>query len=74
MKIYRQKWGFAACAGGIDGTHVPIQAPLENPTDYVNQRSFHSVVMQEYVDARYLFHDIVVEWPGSVHYLMTISQ
>ena len=53
--------------GAIDGTHVPIQAPLEKPTDYVNRKPFHSVVMQAYVDARYLFRDIVVGWPGNVH-------
>ena len=55
--------------GAIDGncTHVPIQAPLEKPTDYVNRKLFLSVVMQAYVDARYLFRDIAVGWPGSVH-------
>ena len=53
--------------GAIDGTHVPIQAPLEKPTDYVNRKAFHSVVMQAYVDARYLFRDIAVGWPGNVH-------
>ena len=73
MKIYRKKWGFPACAGAIDGTHVPIQAPLENPTDSVNQKSFHSVVMQAYVDARYLFRDVVVGWPGSVHDARVLS-
>lgn len=37
MTIYRGKWGFPACAGAIDGTHVLIQAPSENPIDYVNR-------------------------------------
>ena len=46
---------------------MPIQAPSENPTDYVNRKSFHSVVMPAYIDARYYFRDIVVGWPGSVH-------
>ena len=69
MKIYREKWGFPACAGAIDGTHVPVQAPLKN----ANRKSFHSVVVQAYVDARCLFRDIVVGWPGCVHDARVLS-
>jgi len=64
---YREKWGFPMCAGGIDGSHIPIATPLENHAAYVNRKSFHSIVMQALVDDRYLFRDIVVGWPGSVH-------
>lgn len=28
MKLYKEKRGFAVCAGAIDGTHVPIFKPL----------------------------------------------
>ena len=45
MRIYKEKWGFPACAGAIDGTHIPIQAPLENRTDYINRKSYHSIVI-----------------------------
>ena len=62
-----------ARAGAIDGTHGPVQASLENPTDYVNRKSFHSVVMQAYVDARYLLRDIVVGQPRSVHDVRVLS-
>ena len=55
------------CAGAIDGSHIPITTPLENHAAYVNSKSFHSLVMQALVDDRYLFRDIVVGWPGSVH-------
>ena len=51
MRLYRSKWGFPACAGAIDGTHIPIQAPQENHTDYVNRKSYHSIVMQALVDS-----------------------
>ena len=73
MSIYREKWGFPTCAGAIDETHVPIQGPLHNPTDYVNRKSYHSVVTQAFVDGRYLFQDIVVGWPGSVHESMMLE-
>ena len=52
VRLYKDKWGFPSCAGAIDGTHIPIQAPLENHTDYVNKKSYHSVVMQAVVDSR----------------------
>ena len=61
------------CAGAIDGTHVPIKAPSENYTDYVNRKSYHSIVMQGLADSRYLFRDIVVSWPGSVHDARVLS-
>ena len=54
MRLYKEKWGFSSCAGAIDGTHIPIQAPLENYTDYVNRKSCHSIVIQAVVDARLL--------------------
>ena len=73
MKQYREKWGFPCCAGAIDGTHVPIKAPNENHTDYVNRKSYHSIVMQAVVDSRYMFRDIVVGWPGSVHDARVLS-
>ena len=52
MRLYKEKWVFPLCAGAIDGTHIPIQAPLENRTDYINRKSYHSiVVMQALVDS-----------------------
>lgn len=73
MRIYKEKWGFPACAGAIDGTHIPIQAPLENRTDYINGKSYHSIVMQALVDSKYLFRDVVIGWPGSVHDARVLS-
>lgn len=64
---FREKWGFPMCAGTIDWTHIPIATPLGNHAAYVNRKSFHSIVMEALVNDRYLFRDIVVGWPGSVH-------
>ena len=55
------------CAGAIDATHIAILAPTENHTDYVNRKGYHSILMQAVVDCNYLFRDVVIGWPGSVH-------
>ena len=67
IQCYEEKWGFSMCVGAIDGTHIPILSPTESHTDYVNCKGRHSIIMQAVVDCYYLFRDIVVGWPGSVH-------
>ena len=57
---FQSKWGFPQCVGAIAGSHIPIIAPKENPVDY-----FNSVILQ--VDHEYMFLDIYVGWPCSVH-------
>ena len=51
MNLYKEIWGFPICAGAIDGTHIAIQAPADNHADYVNRKSYHSIVMQAVVDS-----------------------
>ena len=34
-------WGFLQAAGVIDGTHIPIISPQDNPSDYYNRKGFH---------------------------------
>lgn len=73
IQCYEEKWGFPMCVGAIDGTHIPISAPTESHTDYVNRKGRHSIIMQAVVDCYYLFRDIVVGWPGSVHDARVLS-
>ena len=61
------------CAGAIDESHVPIKAPSENQTSYVNRKSYLFIIMLVLVDSRYLSRDIVVGWPGSVHEARVLS-
>ena len=73
MRLYKEKWGFPSCAGAIDGAHISIQAPLENRTDYINRKSYHSIVMQALMDSKDLFRDIVIGWSSSVHDVRVLS-
>lgn len=41
---------YPQCAGAIGGTHIPIVAPRDHPEDYLNQRGWHSVILQAVVD------------------------
>ena len=42
--------GLRQCVGAIDGTHIPIIAPKEHHSDYLNRKQFHSIVLQAVVD------------------------
>ena len=53
--------------GAIDGSHIPIIAPNEYHENFINRKSFHSIVLQVVCVVRMIFLDIVVGWPGSVH-------
>ena len=67
IRGFERKWNFPQCVGAIDGSHIPVQAPLLNHTDYYNRKGWYSVLVQAIVDHRYLFLNINVGWPGSVH-------
>ena len=67
MVGYEEKWGISMCAGAIDSTHIPILAPEESHTDYINGKGYNSIIMQAVVDCNHRFRDVVIGWPGSVH-------
>uniref|UniRef100_A0A8W8KXB9 Putative nuclease HARBI1 n=1 Tax=Magallana gigas TaxID=29159 RepID=A0A8W8KXB9_MAGGI len=57
--------GFPGVIGCIDGTHVRIQAPLEDEAFFVNR--FHSINVQAICDHEGKFINIDAQWPGSTH-------
>lgn len=46
MRGFEEASGFPRTIGAIDGTHIRIDAPKENPADYVNRKGFHSIQLQ----------------------------
>ena len=38
---FASEWNFPQCAGAIDGTHIPITAPPDNPAYYCNRKRFY---------------------------------
>ena len=64
---FENKWGFPQCVGSIDGSHIPISAPELSHTDYYNRKGWYSMIVQAVVDHEYIFRDICVGRPGSVH-------
>ena len=37
-KKFEDMKGFTGVVGAINGTHIPIKAPIENPNDYINRK------------------------------------
>ncbi|XP_033124681.1 protein ALP1-like [Anneissia japonica] len=64
---FRLKGGFPQIAAAIDGTHIKIKAPRDEPEDYFNHKSSYSIVVQALVDSNGRFIDTFVGMPGSVH-------
>ena len=64
---FLDQWGIPQCAGSIDGSHIPVKPPAMNHTCYYNRKRWYSIVLQAIVDHNYLFTDVYVGWPGSVH-------
>lgn len=58
---------FPGVIGSVDGCHIPIRAPINNPIDYYNRKSFHSVILQAACNNNLEFIHIYVGMPGRVH-------
>ena len=67
VKGFLDRWGLPQCAGAIDGSHIPVRPPALNHTDYYNRKGWYSIIVQAVVDHNYLFTDLCIGWPGSVH-------
>lgn len=64
---YELKYCMTQAFGCIDGTHIPIRAPLKDSSDYFNYKQFFSLNVQAVCDYKGLFMDVECRWPGSAH-------
>ncbi|XP_061600266.1 uncharacterized protein LOC133462831 [Cololabis saira] len=64
---FENRWGLPQCVGAIDASLVPIIAPRQDPTDYVNGNGGHSLVLQGVVDRAGLFWSVTAGTPVSFH-------
>lgn len=59
--------GLSGVIGAIDGCHIRVQRPPIRGGNYMNRKSFYSVLLQGIVDERGRFIDIFAGPPGKVH-------
>ncbi|XP_043222665.1 putative nuclease HARBI1 [Amphibalanus amphitrite] len=61
--------GLPCAVGALDGCHIPMNKPVntEDSEAFVNRKGFYSINLLAVCDAKRLFRDICVGWPGSVH-------
>jgi len=64
---FRQLHGFPGVIGAIDGSHIAISAPKENPANYINRKGYHSIILQGICDYNLKFIDVFTGICGSVH-------
>lgn len=42
----KRRFGFPGVIGAVDGTHISIAAPHDNPHNYINRKGVHSIQTQ----------------------------
>lgn len=67
LKEVTDKWGIPQCSSSVDGSHIQVKPPARNHTDYYNRKGWYSMLAQAVVDYKYLFQNLCIGWPGSVH-------
>ena len=53
-RAYRRRSGFPGIIGAVDGSFIPIKAPLENPESYYNGKGFYSIILQGVANSKYV--------------------
>ncbi|XP_033760547.1 putative nuclease HARBI1 [Pecten maximus] len=62
--------------GAIDGTLVPVQAPILDEHVYVCKKGYHAINVQAICTHSMKFINVICKWPGSVHdsFILTNSE
>ncbi|XP_050301055.1 putative nuclease HARBI1 [Anthonomus grandis grandis] len=59
--------GFPGVLGAMDGSHVRIDQPKNDPESYLNRKKFYSIQFQVVCDSSRKIRDVFIGFPGSVH-------
>ena len=59
--------GFPNIIGAIDGSHIKIDKPEEDPDSYRGRNKFYSIHIQAVCDRNCKILDVLIGYPGSVH-------
>jgi len=59
--------GFPMAIGAIDGCHIKIDKPDNDPDSYINRKGYYSIQMQVVCDHNRKIIDFFAGYPGSVH-------
>lgn len=56
-----QELGFPNVVGCLDGTHIRIDKPCEDPDSYINRNKYYSiqVIFSNHIDCNHLFENIL---------------
>ena len=60
-------YGIPLIIGAIDGTHIPIIAPIHDPISYYFRKNFYSCLLHGVVDSKCKFWDYDFSWCGQIH-------
>ena len=66
-KEFEALHGIPYIIGAIDGSHIPILAPIIGGEDYYCGKSFNSALLQGIVDTKCVFWDYEFGWAESIH-------
>ncbi|KAJ8911920.1 hypothetical protein NQ315_016261 [Exocentrus adspersus] len=61
------RMGFPGAIACIDGTHIKLDTPSDDPDSYLNRKKYHSIQMQVVCDSNRKIRDVFIGFPGSVH-------
>jgi hypothetical protein len=64
--FFEEKYGYIGAVACIDGVHLNITAPLENPNNYVNYHHNYSILVQAVCDHRLVYRDVYCGNPGAI--------
>ena len=67
MENFSRLHGFPSIIGCVDGTHIRIQEPQDNPQAFINRKYFPSINVCAICNSSGKFTFVCVKWPGSCH-------